>query len=313
MNFDEYDDATLREDPDGLRARFAEDGVVFLRGLLDAGVVAELRRQVLDRLQGVGWLRPGTDPGQALPGDRVHHDRGVIDGRPVRDPEWSVGYQAVQSLEALHRLAHDPALLAVLSDLLNGEVVVHPRKIARIAFPDLPFPTPPHQDALFNRVTADVLTVWIPLGDCAAASGGLRVLLGSAGWGVLPAVPDDGLGGESVAVDVDDPGWLEGDYRAGDLIIFHGRSVHMAPANRGSTLRLSVDFRYQRADEPMTPAMLSPHGHASGQLPGWSELTAGWRTARWVEVGRPVRVVAVPPAVLPPSRLVPESGRPPGA
>jgi ectoine hydroxylase-related dioxygenase (phytanoyl-CoA dioxygenase family) len=194
--------------------------------------------------------------------------------------------------------------LEVLQHLLSGDVVVHPRKIARMSFPGLRFPTPPHQDALFNQVATDVLTAWVPLGDCRASSGGLRVLAGSAAWGVLKARADEGLGGESVDVPLDDPRWVEGDYRCGDVILFHSRTVHMAPANRGQSLRLSVDFRYQSTLEPVTAAMLSPHGHAAGQLPGWRELTEGWSSVKWVETGHPVRVVAVAPPSLPPSRLI---------
>ncbi|GAA0674404.1 phytanoyl-CoA dioxygenase family protein [Kitasatospora atroaurantiaca] len=307
MNLADYDSSADRADGPRLRERFRADSFLFFRGLLDPQEVAGVRRAVLERLRSIGWLAEGNDPDAALPGEVLHHDRGVMDGRPVIDPGWREGYRAVQSLEALHRLAHDPGLRAVLALLLGERVVVHPRKIARISFPGLVFPTPPHQDALFNQIPVDVLTVWIPLGDCPAELGSLRVLRGSANQGVRPVFSEHGLGGESVDVPLDAPDWVGGDYRCGDAIVFHSRTVHMTPPNLGGAVRLSMDCRFQSADDPVKPAALMPHGYSSKQLPGWSDLTSGWRTARWVEVDEPVRIAAVPGGRPQRSRLLHET------
>lgn len=290
--------------PHRLLRRFADDSFLFFREMLDPAAVADVRRQVLTELAKVGWLAAGTDPAAALPGPVAHHDRGLMNGRAASDPGWREGYQVVQSIEALHRLAHSPALLKVLRVLLGAPVVVHPRKIARISFPHLTFPTPPHQDALFNQVPSDVLTVWIPLGDCPEDLGSLRVLRGSANLGVLPVAPHDGLGGEAVAVPSEAGDWIGDDYRCGDVMIFHSRTVHMTTPNVGDTLRLSMDCRFQSAVEPVKLAALLPHGYTSGRLPDWNELTRGWTTTRWVEPGPPVHVAAVSSGPVPPPRLV---------
>jgi hypothetical protein len=312
VNLSDYDSSADRADGSRLRQRFRDDSFLFFRGLLDPAKVLEVRRAALQRLRAIGWLAEDADPDAALPGPVPHHDRGVMDGRPVIDPDWREGYQAVQSLESLHRLAHDPGLLAVLALLLGDRVAVHPRKIARISFPGLAFPTPPHQDALFNQIPVDVLTVWIPIGDCPAELGSLRVLRGSAGRGVLPVFSQQGLGGQCVDVPTDDPDWVGGDYRCGDVIVFHSRTVHMTPPNRGKAVRLSIDCRFQSADDPVKPAALMPHGYSHKQLPGWSELTKGWQTARWVEVAEPVRIAVVPDGRPQHSRLLEaEHGRRP--
>ena len=294
MNLSDCDSGGDRLDGARLRQRFRADSFLFFRGLLDPGKVAEVRRAALERLRAIGWLTEDGDPDVARPGPVPHHDRGVMNGKAVIDPDWREGYQAVQSLESLHRLAHDPDLLAVLALLLGERVVVHPRKIARISFPGTEFPTPPHQDALFNQIPVDVLTVWIPLGDCPAELGSLRVLRGSADRGVLPVFSEHGLGGQSVGVPLDEPDWAGGDFRCGDAIVFHSRTVHMTPPNQGTTVRLSMDCRFQSADDPIKPAALMPHGYSHKQLPGWGELTQGWQTARWVEVDEPVRIAVVP-------------------
>lgn len=292
-----------RHDGARLRTRLREDGFLLLRGLIPAHEVRRVRSRVLAALGRVGWLAAGSDPEDAVPGPRPHHDRGRRDGEPVRDPEWAVGYRAVQSLEVLHALAHHPELTAVLRRLLGEQPVVHPRKIARISFPGSSFPTPPHQDAVFNK-TVDVLTAWVPLGGCPRSLGGLRLLHGSTRLGELAVEAGDGLGGERVRIDEDDPRWLGCDYRAGDVVLFHSWTVHTAPANHGDRLRLSVDFRYQSAREPVKLAALLPHGHSAGTLPGWSELTSGWASTRWVEVGQAVHVATVAPASRPSSVLL---------
>ncbi|WP_330334614.1 phytanoyl-CoA dioxygenase family protein [Streptomyces sp. NBC_00536] len=295
--------------PGQLAERMATDSFLYFRGLLDRGEVQDVRRQVVHRLQLVGWLATGTDPMLAVPGETAHHDRGVIGDRRVRDAGWREGYTAVQSLEALHRLAHSPALVAAVGSLLGAKVLVHPRKIARISSPAIEFPTPPHQDALFNQTPADVLTAWIPLGDCPDDLGSLRVLRGSANLGLLPVSPAHGLGGEAVQLPPTHQEWVGDDYRSGDVMLFHSRTVHMTPPNRGNVLRLSIDCRFQSSEEPVKLAALLPHGFAAGQLPSWGKLTEKWSTTRWVEPDTPVQVRAVTTGTTEnPPRLVRDPG-----
>ena len=52
-----------------------------------------------------------------------------------------------------------------------------------------------------------------------------------------------------------EPGWATTSYEPGDAIIFHCLTPHAALPNRGSALRLSGDFRWQRPDQP-APAEL---------------------------------------------------------
>jgi hypothetical protein len=45
--------------------------------------------------------------------------------------------------------------------------------------------------------------------------------------------------------------WLTADYRAGDILIFTMHTIHASLDNQSNRIRLSADFRYQPADEPM--------------------------------------------------------------
>jgi hypothetical protein len=286
-----------------LRSRFTEDGLLFLPRLLDPAVVLDVRCQVVERLTAVGWLRPGPQRDLARPGAFAHHDTGRVNGREVVDLGWAEGYRAVQSIEALHALAHSPSVRSVVEALVGPRVVVHPRKIARIGFPGFPFPTPPHQDWLFNSPAVDVVTAWMPLGPTPTELGGLRVLPGSAIAGPRRVVPSDGLGGEAALTDDSDAGWAATDYQAGDVIFFHGFTVHATGPNLGDQVRLSMDCRYQSADEPIHPNALLPHHHAKGVLPGWSTLTKGWASTRAVEVEEAVWIAPVRPESCAPSTL----------
>jgi hypothetical protein len=51
----------------GLRARLATDGYVFVRQLLDPGLVASIGRSALRHLQDARWTEAGPDPVSARP------------------------------------------------------------------------------------------------------------------------------------------------------------------------------------------------------------------------------------------------------
>jgi ectoine hydroxylase-related dioxygenase (phytanoyl-CoA dioxygenase family) len=279
-----------------LRKSFLLDGFVQLPGLLARPRVLAARAQVTASLEKLGWLIEDRMTNRSSAGPVAHHDTGRMRGREAFDPSWRVGYTAVQSIEAFHALAHDDNLLDAVRQLLGERVVVHPRKIARISFPGLDFPTPPHQDCLFNEPAVDVVAAWIALGDYSAEDGTLRLLRGSAHLGPLPTRESDGLGGETVDISPSDPRWAGASYRAGDVVLFHSFTVHMATANRGSQVRLSLDARYQSAEEPIKLQSLLPHHFSSGVLPSWQKLTQGWSSTSWVDVPEAIRVAVAPQA-----------------
>ena len=172
-------------------------------------------------------------------------------------------------------------LVDLARDLLGGPVLVHPRKIARVTFPGSEFPTPPHQDFPLIQGTPDVFTFWLPLAECSLQDGALRVLRRSPSAGLRPASADPGVGGVGVPVRPDEEqDWASASYRPGDVLVFHSLTVHWAPPNRGERLRLSCDFRYQLASDPVVEGSLLPHYWPT--VPGWEVLTDGWSTTRWV-------------------------------
>ena len=269
---DSFESSGLLGDREALRHRLAEEGFLFFRDLLPTAVVSEVRAGVLRAVEQEGWLAGGAQPEDRLPGPVIVREA---------DDNWWPAYQKIQSLECFHRLAHDDRLVGLAVELVGGPVLVHPRKIARVTFPASDYPTPPHQDFPLIQGTPDVLTFWLPLAACSPRDGALRVLCRSQHNGLRPPVRTPGVGGVSVALrQGEEENWASTSYRPGDVLVFHSLTVHWAPPNRGERLRLSCDFRYQLAADPVVEGSLLPHYWPT--VPGWDVLTEGWSTRRWV-------------------------------
>jgi ectoine hydroxylase-related dioxygenase (phytanoyl-CoA dioxygenase family) len=285
-SLDSFESSALLGDPPELRRRLGDQGFLFFRNLLPAAAVGEVRAAVLDAIGQEGWLAAGTEPEERRPGPVVVREA---------DERWWPAYQKIQSLECFHHLAYYPKLLSLVRDLLDGPVLVHPRKIGRVTFPGSDYQTPPHQDFPLIQGTPDVLTIWLPLAECSPQDGGLRVLARSQRTGLRPPQTAPGVGGVAVPVrPEEEDDWVSASYRPGDALVFHSLTVHWAPPNRGDRLRLSCDYRYQRADEPVVEGSLLPHYWPT--IPDWDVLTQGWTTTDWVTgADNPVIAEMLPP------------------
>jgi hypothetical protein len=281
----------LLGDPEGLRARLAEDSYLYLPGLLDAQKVLDLRRDVVEVLGARGWLR---------------NDQYLIDAisviPPLREGEdaFLEVYDAVQRLEAFHTLAHDPDLVQVMQQVVGPTAFPHPLKIARLSFPaNYEVSTPPHQDYPNNQGTQALTASWIPLGDCPLDLGGLAVLRGSHRYGVLPLDVHPGPGNRQAVVPLEmleELRWVTTDFSAGDVLLFPSTAVHASLHNASEhNMRLSVDFRYQQEGEPLTEMVLHPHF----QRQTWEEIYAGWSSTTHQYYWRDLDFEIVPFEVFP--------------
>jgi hypothetical protein len=240
-------------DPAALRSRLAEDGYLFVPGLLDRDEVRAAREELL----GVAELTQDY---------------------PMRSAR-------------LRSVLQGERMLGFFAGLLEGAVRSYDFIWLRAQAPG-DSATDPHCDLVFmGRGTPDVLTCWTPFGDIRMGGGGLLILEGShrmsparlAGYlaqdvdvycengpnaeavrtGAMhwehwedPA-PGRDWGGEisddAVALREDWGGrWLTApEYRMGDVLVFTMRTVHAGTDNETDALRLSTDTRYQRADAPV--------------------------------------------------------------
>ena len=260
------DSTPLLDDPDALRARFSDDGYVFVRGAVDPNVVLEVRERITTIIADAGW----TDPERSM--DAVVTGEGVcVEGE---DPYFAV-YDQIQRLEAFHAVPHQPSVHRLMRALLGETVFPHPLGIARLSFPaNDAWATPAHQDYPNNQGTEDLYACWIPLGACPVELGGLSILSGSHRLGVLPLEFALGAGNRRAVLDdrCEDLDWVGGDFELGDAVVFHSLTLHRSLPNQTDRMRLSIDYRFQRQGEPLTEGCLEPH---FGRL-RWAEIYDGW-------------------------------------
>lgn len=300
------DSSKYLEHPGELRAVLDRTGYVFLKGFLDRQALSIVAQRALEVLTESGWVIGDLESGRL--GPKVSRE-----SRNNRD--YLNVTAALQSIQELHEAAHSPPLRNLMSQFLGPELLVHPRKIVRLALPDaVDHPTPLHQDFRVVQGAVDVLTVWIPLMDCPQELGGLRILEGSARGGLLPVEVNSGPFGQQLDLSDDNPLWRHSPMEVGDILVFHSLTVHGGLPNRTERPRLSMDFRYQSLNDPVITSSLLPYYYP--WIPGWEILAKGWSSHEAIRHPLDVRVAPTfdPTSrnmFAPPSRLVTVGG--PGA
>jgi ectoine hydroxylase-related dioxygenase (phytanoyl-CoA dioxygenase family) len=266
----------LLGDGEALRGRMEEDGYLFLRGFLHRPDVMAARRSIVDRMaEKKGFLKPGSGPMDALPGDSFSC---FIPEMARKNP-------------ALDHLLYSGPIMEFYREFF-GEAVRHFDFTWLRAMPK-GNGTSPHCDMVYmGRGTRQkLLTAWVPLGDAPLHVGGLMILEGShqkhellrpylerdvdtyctngrhaeeiesgkKGWewgGHLsnnPVSLRQKLGGR----------WLTTDYEIGDFLTFSMYTVHASVDNKSDRIRISSDSRYQPASLPADERWIgeNPIGH----------------------------------------------------
>lgn len=251
------DSTDLLAEPDLLRERYRKDGYVLLRQVLDPAEVMRVRAEYFAAFP-AEYFKAGTRPGD-----------GMFSGTaPASLPEYGVrghpAYDFVRS-PAYQSFATRPELAAVAAALLGGEVQLIRRKVLRHYDRASQQASRAHVDRAYQVVPAgDVVTLWVPLGDCPLDCGGLVYLSGSHEQTARQADsaspvtdrPDDPrpfshdlawtareLGGR----------WLWTDFQAGDVAAHCPDLVHASLDTVTDVMRLSTDIRFQRVQAPVDP------------------------------------------------------------
>ncbi|RRA49628.1 phytanoyl-CoA dioxygenase family protein [Acidipila sp. EB88] len=251
-----------------LRSQLAQDGYALIRQVLPKAAVRAVLSDVASVLYAAGWLESQADPLERIAKE------GAACGDP--DPAFKRTYQQVFNLEKLHALPHEPALRRVMDLLVDEQVLVHPKPIARLIFPNCErLVVRPHQDYEFMGGDPEFYTAWIALHDCPVEAGPLRILAGSHRFGIqyhehgnlhVPEIPAERAAGDT---------WVGGQVNAGDVLIFHSLTVHAASPNLSQKLRLSLDCRFQDATRVLNPSNLVFAGQ-SGK--SWGKTYSGWQS-----------------------------------
>jgi hypothetical protein len=249
-----------------LQAEIGRRGYALIRGLIPQGDLDQLLDEITQIIAAAGWLLPGHDPRE-----RVANVRAAC-GDP--DPGFKQTYQDVFNLAAFHALPHHPALQRVMKMIVGEQLLIHPKPIGRLIFPNCERLTVhAHQDYRFMGGDPECFTVWIPLHDCPADVGPLQILEGSHRFGFqshedenlhVPEIPEGAAVGDD---------WVQGRINAGDVLIFHSLTVHAASPNVSNRLRISLDCRFQDYKRVLNPAVLAFAGE-SGK--SWENIYSGW-------------------------------------
>jgi ectoine hydroxylase-related dioxygenase (phytanoyl-CoA dioxygenase family) len=253
----------LIDDPAALREQFRQDGYVYLRGVLDRDEVIRLRGRYFGMFD-PAYLKDGTSP-----------EEGVFSGEvPVGLPQHGVEGHPAHALvrdEAFARFVANPKLAKLATALLGGEVFQLPRQILRHFHRGSNMASRAHTDYVYmDRGSASIVTMWLPIGDCPVASGGLVYLEGSqhisqADLNVLKSVRTDRPGdlrpiSNDLGWTADKLGgrWLYSDYQAGDVAIHSPNLVHASLDTTTDAMRMSADIRFLPTSVEPDPRWLTP-------------------------------------------------------
>jgi ectoine hydroxylase-related dioxygenase (phytanoyl-CoA dioxygenase family) len=254
-------------DSSSVRNEMDSQGYCLLRGLLPSADVHRLLAEITQIVNAAGWLLPAHPPLERLA------DTNAACGEP--DPSFKLVYDQVFNLEAFHAFAHHPALRQVMTMLVGPQLLIHPKPIARLMFPNCErFVVHAHQDHTAIGGDPESFTAWMPLHDCPLELGSLQILEASHRYGLQSADPGTGIISKETARGGK---WLGGRINAGDVLIFHSLTVHAACPNTSNRLRISMDCRFQDYGRPLNPATLVFPGASNGEK-SWETTYANWRS-----------------------------------
>lgn len=253
----------LLDDPAALRARFAEDGYLLVRGLHDPQQVAAARREIL---------------GEFAKGDAFDPSAPLLDAviNPAGQRSAFAGGADVTKGAAYRALVESRRVMGFFDRLFGEASMTFDFKWMRLVG-NGEF-TGAHLDNVYmGRGSPRLCTMWTPIGDAPFAQGPLAVLVGShrlesyarvretygrmdvdrdrvEGWlSNDPVELVDRFGGQ----------WATTEFRAGDAMIFGMYTMHASLTNVSDRYRLSCDTRYQPKAEPADERWIGekPIGH----------------------------------------------------
>jgi hypothetical protein len=278
------DSSGLLDDPEGLRARLAEDGFLYLRGVVDRATVLGARREVFGRLVEVGEIRPPGPEGIATGESR----------RAELQPDLGRFWRSVSEGPRLRAASHGRDMNRIMS-LIFGEQA-RPQDYIFLRAGAVGRATGLHFDyPFFTRVHDKVCTVWLPLGDVPVSDGPVVIVEGSNRYRDLidPMIGFDVATDKSRKADLgsDAIAFAQGrgtrlltrDFAAGDIAIFGMYTAHGSLDNhsRIDRVRLSCDVRWQPASLPVDDRYFGDNptgttGIGYGELNGAKPLTQEW-------------------------------------
>jgi ectoine hydroxylase-related dioxygenase (phytanoyl-CoA dioxygenase family) len=250
-----------------LKSEMEAYGYVFIRGLMPRADLEPLLSDMIGIASDEGWMLDGSAPSERLV------DPAKTCFEP--DPRYKQASNRAFCLERLHAFIHHPVLADVMKRLVGPRLLVHPKPIARMIFPNCEGALlHAHQDNSGIGGSSESYTAWMPLHDCMQGQGTLEIMEGSHLFGIQCS---DGYIMREAAQGGD---WVGGQINAGDVAIFHSLTVHSSTLSNFNQLRCSVDCRFQSYDEAVSPMEIVFPNRAKGGRT-WESTYAHWKHDDW--------------------------------
>ncbi|KAL4899824.1 hypothetical protein BDW74DRAFT_183311 [Aspergillus multicolor] len=268
-----------------LQKRYHEDGVLWIKGLINRDIVNTCRRNYLTFMnRDSELLKPDTN-----------HEEGIFSGNDWRnyilpggtrlamglEDDGAFAENAVESHVAPFYLECKRQISKPIEDFVGRlcgfeEPWCLPRSLLRCSVPGAES-TPVHYDQIFLRAGPPTsITGWVPIGDIELDGGGLIYLHGSQDIGRkyeedfsrLNATLSDAEKISAVNRNMNKGGWLDrnsaqfgkhwgrdwlvGAYEAGDVVLHNPFMVHAGAMNESKTgrIRVSTDLRFVDKSQP---------------------------------------------------------------
>ncbi|HLJ09958.1 MAG TPA: phytanoyl-CoA dioxygenase family protein [Planctomycetaceae bacterium] len=262
--------ASLGE-PARLRRSFADEGYVFLRGVLDRGNVLAARCEVFARLAEMEEILPPVEAAIASGTSR----------RRELAPDLGAFWKSVSEGPHLRRVTHSSRLRELAALILDAPARPHDYLFLRPA--PVGNATNLHYDfPFFAGGASQIVTCWAPLGEIPICDGPLAVIERSNHFDdLIEPIRSIKLTGDPQAFAAAQEAAyqssatdtlafarsrkariLTAHFQPGDIVIFGGFTMHGSLDNHSplGRVRLSVDVRYQpAADRADDPRFFGPH------------------------------------------------------
>ncbi len=240
-----------QQNRDALWLRLKTDGYLFIKNAIPRTASLEFRQYYFVALQSTGLLEPTTNPKDGIAA-RAEFDRAML--RKILFEEIVSGATYAAFCESIR---------SFFTWLFDSQVHLHQRKLIRHARVDETWVTPAHYDLVYLREgTKNLLSAWIPLGDCPVERGGLTYLERShKHYAIQDQLENGQRRAEHISYDLPalanqlESRWLIADYQAGDMVVHSPYLLHASLNNidPNNAMRLSTDIRYQPLHETIDP------------------------------------------------------------
>jgi hypothetical protein len=230
------DSTALIGNPQALRQRYLDDGVVFLRGVIDPDLMAWGREKYREALTAEGLIDPAVEA-------PVWTGKKTDTWRPCDAIGTAVWHEVVKL----------PLLNEVMRDIFADDPVWIPIAAHRSGLPTGPLKDGQdifagrHQDGFYNEGMLFTIC-WMPIRDVAMENGGFAVAPGTHHRGSLhdTALPANAIPRDAIP----DDAWRSASFRVGDVLIFNYLTAHTALPNPSDEIRMSLDVRAIPASAP---------------------------------------------------------------